>query len=198
MQDPLAPPWRSPVAPKTPENSLHSPVSSLQPAACSLRILGIDPGLNITGYAVLDARAEGLAVVEAGVIRGGNNRALDLRLGEIFRGMSELLVAFSPSAVALEELYSHYDRPRTAILMGHARGVICAAAALRQIPVLHYAATQVKRILTGNGRASKSQVQQAICRELRLLKTPEPPDVADALAIAVCHYHLGRKSALNS
>ena len=82
--------------------------------------------------------------------------------------------------------------------MGHARGVICAAAALRQIPVLHYAATQVKRILTGNGRASKSQVQQAICRELRLLKTPEPPDVADALAIAVCHYHLGRKSALNS
>ena len=108
-QDPFAPPWRSPVAPKSPENSLHSPVSSLQPAASSLRILGIDPGLNITGYAVLDARGEGLAVVEAGVIRGGNNRALDLRLGEIFRGMSELLVAFSPSAVALEELYSHYD-----------------------------------------------------------------------------------------
>lgn len=166
-------------------------------AASDLRILGVDPGLNTTGYAVLAAKTDGLAVIEAGVIRGGSDRSLAMRLVEIFRGMTELLESFAPSAVALEELYSHYDRPRTAILMGHARGVICATAALRGIPVLPYAATQVKRILTGNGRASKSQMQQAICRELRLLKPPEPPDVADALAIALCHYYLGRKTALD-
>ena len=95
--------------------------------------------------------------------------------------------------MALEELYSHYDRPRTAILMGHARGVICLAAAKADIPVVHYAATQIKRILTGSGRAPKGQVQRAIQRELALSAPPEPPDVADALAAALCHYYLKGK-----
>ena len=98
--------------------------------------------------------------------------------------------------MALEQLYSHYERPRTAILMGHARGVICLAAAQAGIPVFHYAATQVKRILTGAGRAPKVQVQQAVQRELALPKLPEPPDVADALAIALCHYYLRSKPGL--
>ncbi len=90
--------------------------------------------------------------------------------------------------MALEKLYSHYDRPTTAILMGHARGVICLAAANGGIEVADYAATQVKKTLTGNGRAPKSQMQHAIQRELGLSTLPEPADVADALAIAFCHY----------
>jgi crossover junction endodeoxyribonuclease RuvC len=94
--------------------------------------------------------------------------------------------------MALEQLYSHYERPRTAILMGHARGVICLAAAQAGIPVEHYAATQVKRILTGNGRAPKRQIQLAVQRELALAAIPEPPDVADALALALCHFYLAR------
>lgn len=156
-------------------------------------ILGIDPGLNTTGYGLLKSGADGLRVVEAGVVRGGSDRSVEARLLEIFNGVSEILASFSPDAVAIEQLYSHYERPRTAILMGHARGVICVAAAIRQIPVMNYASTQVKKILTGNGRAPKSQMQMAICRELRLLAPPEPPDVADALAIALCHYYLGKK-----
>ncbi len=76
--------------------------------------------------------------------------------------------------------------------MGHARGVICLAAAQAGIPVVHYSATQIKKLLTGNGRAPKTQMQQAVQRELRLLEIPEPPDVADALAIALCHYYLSR------
>ena len=108
----------------------------------------------------------------------------------------EMLQQFRPEALALEELYSHYKRPRTAILMGHARGVICLAAAEAGIPVVHYAATQVKNILTGSGRASKSQMQSAIQRELALPEVPEPPDVADALAIALCHYYLKDKPSL--
>ena len=106
-------------------------------------------------------------------------------------------VGFGPAnlslAVALEELYSHYERPQTAILMGHARGVICLAAAQANIPVVNYSATQVKRLLTGNGRAPKSQVQRAICHEFGLTTAPEPPDVADAMAIALCHLYLERE-----
>ena len=102
---------------------------------------------------------------------------------------------FKPDALSLEELYSHYERPRTAILMGHARGVICLAAAQAKIPVRSYSATQVKRLLTGNGRAPKSQVQQAICQEFSLAAPPEPPDVADAMAIALCHHYLQRDLA---
>jgi len=98
--------------------------------------------------------------------------------------------------VSLEELYSHYKRPRTAILMGHARGVIYLAAAQAGVPVSSYSATQVKRILTGSGRASKGQVQRAIQRELRMVSLPEPPDVADALALAICHHYLFKQRSL--
>ncbi|MDA1055038.1 MAG: crossover junction endodeoxyribonuclease RuvC [Planctomycetota bacterium] len=159
------------------------------------KILGIDPGLNITGYGVLEITASGPKLREGGVIRGGSDRSLEARLRELYTGLNEVLDAFQPAAMAIEELYSHYERPRTAILMGHARGVLCLAAAQRDIPIMHYASTQVKRMLTGNGRAPKNQMQLAICRELGLAAPPEPPDVADALAIALCHHHLGRKVA---
>src|SRR5262245_19166139 len=106
------------------------------------RIVGIDPGLNITGYGVVELSKKGPVLVEAVIVRGGNSRPLDRRLQEIYQGVGELLEAFRPQAMAIEELYSHYDRPRTAILMGHERGVICLAAATREIPIVHYAATQ--------------------------------------------------------
>jgi crossover junction endodeoxyribonuclease RuvC len=157
------------------------------------RILGIDPGLNITGYGMLDACAGKLKLVEAGVIRGKCRSSLTRRVADIFDGVTEVIGAMQPSVLALEQLYSHYNRPRTAILMGHARGVICLAGARAGIPVVHYPSTQIKRILTGSGRATKSQVQRAIMHELGLLAPPEPPDVADALAIALCHYYLKDK-----
>jgi crossover junction endodeoxyribonuclease RuvC len=112
--------------------------------------------------------------------------------------VTDVLTSFAPTVLAIEELYSHYERPRTAILMGHARGVICLAAAEAGVPVRHYAATQVKKTLTGSGRAPKAQVQLAICREFGLAKAPEPHDVADALAIALCHVHHGPKQAGSS
>jgi len=158
------------------------------------RILGIDPGLNVTGYGVLDTGGGPLRVCEAGIVRGKSRGSLTDRLREIYRGVADVIESFSPAVMALEELYSHYQRPRTAILMGHARGVICLAAAEADIPVVSYAATQVKRILTGSGRAPKTQVQEAIRRELRLSEVPEPNDVADALAIALCHHYLKDKS----
>ncbi|MGD0382077.1 MAG: crossover junction endodeoxyribonuclease RuvC [Thermoguttaceae bacterium] len=168
-----------------------------------LRILGIDPGLNVTGYGVLECgcATAGMSnsasgrprICEAGVVRGKSRRSLTARLVEIHGGVADVIAALRPGVMALEELYSHYNRPRTAILMGHARGVICLAAAEAGIPVVHYSATQIKKILTGAGRASKSQVQRAIQRELALPQIPDPPDVADALAVALCHYYLKDK-----
>lgn len=163
-----------------------------------MRILGIDPGLNTTGYGVLEADGGRLRLCEAGVVRGKSRGSLTKRLLEIHDGLAEVIAGLKPDVMALEELYSHYARPRTAILMGHARGVICLAAVQAGISVKHYSATQIKRILTGSGRASKSQVQRAIQRELALSAVPDPPDVADALAIALCHYYLKDKPTQRS
>ncbi len=153
-------------------------------------ILGVDPGLNITGYGVIDVTGGRPRLVEAGVVRGTSKASLTRRVCEIHVGITEVIDAFHPTSMAVEELYSHYERPRTAILMGHARGVICLAAATAEIPVKHYAATRIKKLLTGNGRAPKSQMQTAIQREFQLDELPAPADVADALAVALCHYYL--------
>jgi crossover junction endodeoxyribonuclease RuvC len=153
------------------------------------RVVGVDPGLNVTGYGVLEFRGQRVHVCEAGVIRSGSG-SLAARLRAIYRGMREVLEAFTPQTLALEELYAHYERPTTAILMGHARGVICLAAEESGLPVASYAATRVKKVLTGSGRAGKGQVQLAVQRELGLATLPQPPDVADALAIALCHWYL--------
>lgn len=152
-------------------------------------ILGVDPGLNITGYGVLRRSGGAPKLAEAGIVRGGAGGELPPRLKAIHDGLQEVVKALRPTAIAIEQLYSHYQRPRTSILMGHARGVICLVAAQHEIPVFDYAATKVKKLLTGNGRAPKLQMQQAIQRELALSKLPEPADVADALAVALCHFH---------
>ena len=161
------------------------------------RVVGIDPGLNVTGYAVVEPSPRGAFVVEAGVIRPGPGcKVLGDRLAWIHRGLVEVLDAFPPDAVALEQVHSHVKHPRTAILMAHARGVIILAASQRGTPVFGYAATRIKKTLTGNGRAPKAQIQHAIMAELGLDRLPEPHDVADACAVALCHYYISRNRRL--
>jgi crossover junction endodeoxyribonuclease RuvC len=154
-------------------------------------VLGIDPGLNTTGYGVLDFANNQPRLIEAGVVRSKASGSLAERVKELHDGVAEILASLKPEVLAIEELYSHYDRPTTAILMGHARGVIILAAAKSSIPVVSYRATQIKKTITGNGHAAKWQMQEAVRRELNLPALPEPPDVADALAIAMCHCYLG-------
>ncbi|HEY7153318.1 MAG TPA: crossover junction endodeoxyribonuclease RuvC [Gemmataceae bacterium] len=171
---------------------------SQAPASPGPRILGLDPGLQVTGYAVLEARAGAPRVCEAGVIRGAEGReATDMapRLRHLYDGIVEVLEQFDPSVVVVEQLFAHYEHPRTAILMAHARGVMFLAAAQRNLPLISYNATRIKKTITGSGRASKEQVQRTIQRELGLAQLPEPPDVADALAAALCHYHAVRLPA---
>jgi crossover junction endodeoxyribonuclease RuvC len=157
-----------------------------------MQVLGIDPGLNTTGYGVLYFVAGQPRLIEAGIVRSKASGSLSERLKEIHDGVADIIASLKPEVLAIEELYSHYDRPTTAILMGHARGVIILAAADAGIPVANYPATQIKKTMTGNGHAAKWQMQEAVRRELNLPALPEPPDVADALAIAMCHCYLTR------
>jgi len=155
------------------------------------RVLGLDPGLQTTGYGVLEVSDRGPRVAEAGVIRSAEGRDpadMAKRLKSLYDGLCEVLDQWKPAAMAIEQLYAHYDHPRTAILMAHARGTFFLAGAQHNIPVVSYAATKVKKLVTGSGRASKEQMQYAVARELGLPGPPEPHDVADALAIALCHY----------
>ncbi|WP_020474055.1 crossover junction endodeoxyribonuclease RuvC [Zavarzinella formosa] len=157
------------------------------------RILGLDPGLNTTGYALIDSSVSGVRLVEAGVIKPTVKREtadMAQRLRRLYDGVMEIITQFKPDALSVEQLYAHYEHPRTAILMGHARGVILLAAGMNDIPVTGYAATQIKKAITGSGRAGKDQMQMAMLREFRLTEMPEPHDVADALAIALCHHYL--------
>ncbi|NLU22084.1 MAG: crossover junction endodeoxyribonuclease RuvC [Phycisphaerae bacterium] len=160
-------------------------------------ICGIDPGLRATGYGVVrvDDDDDSVVVVDAGVIRASPEGPLSQRLAELAQGIDEVFDEHRVEIVAVEQIYSHYQRPRTAILMAHARGVILLEAARRNAQVVHLPSTTVKRHLTGNGRASKEQMQRAVTSLLRLSRVPEPPDVADALAIAVCAVNVLRQPA---
>ncbi len=152
-------------------------------------VVGIDPGLADTGYAVLETGGpSGPRVVEAGLLKTEPGRPLAQRLAVLHRGLAGLFQAYPAEAVAVEELYTAYRHPRTALLMAHARGVVLLAAAQQGMPVYHYPPARVKRALTGNGRAGKRQVQRMVQQLLVLRSLPEPDHVADALALALCHH----------
>ncbi|QDT57435.1 Crossover junction endodeoxyribonuclease RuvC [Caulifigura coniformis] len=151
--------------------------------------LGIDPGLNRTGYAVIVRTARGLRLKEGGVLRSTKGLSLAERVKELGSELRNVIEEFRPDGMAVEQLFSHSAHVKTAILMAHARGALLYAAADAGIPVVNYTPTQVKRLLTGSGRASKEQMQLAITRELGLSAVPEPNDVADACAIALCQLH---------
>jgi len=153
-------------------------------AAASFTVLGVDPGLIRTGYAVIAFPDR--IVRDAGIVCSTEKHPLADRLREIDEGIEDVLADHAIDLVAVEDLYAHYKHPRTAILMGHARGVIFLAAAKRGIEVVSVSSTAVKKSLTGNGHAGKSQMQRAIATTLRLSRCPEPADVADALAVALC------------
>lgn len=156
-----------------------------------MRILGIDPGLQLCGYACLETSGDEnklpvAELIEAGVLRTDSSLAIEEKLNQIAEDAESLLKRFRPEIVAVEELYSHYAHPKTAILMGHARGVILQSCAAAGVEVRSFGATRIKKSLTGNGRASKEQVQRTIQTILRLPSLPEPSDVADAIAAALC------------
>lgn len=159
-----------------------------------MRILGIDPGLQLTGYAVIEPapRARGMAamrdavLVEGGVIRLNPRHSVSQRLAELNTDLREIIERLRPAVVGVEKLFAHYAHPTTAIIMGHARGVVLLNVQLAGLKLVELGATEVKKSLTGNGHASKQQMQAGVQAQLGLPSAPKPADVADAIAIALC------------
>lgn len=151
------------------------------------RILGIDPGLQVTGYAVVISQPHDTRLLDAGVIRTSPGAELAVRLKELFDGIESVLTFAKPDQVAIEALFSNYRHPRSALMMAHARGILVLAAANHNLPIHTYEPTMVKKSLTGQGRASKSQVQGVIQAIFKLSKPLSPHDASDAAAIALCH-----------
>jgi len=147
-------------------------------------IIGIDPGLQCTGYGVVRTDGRDCTLLDGGVVRTDPEGPLALRLQTIHAGIMEVMREHSPEIAVVEQLYAKYHHPHTAMLMGHARGVIYLAAAACSVEVVAYEASMVKKALTGHGRASKSQVGRMVCHLLGLKEPPEPEDVTDALALA--------------
>ena len=151
-----------------------------------MRILGIDPGLNVTGYGVVEVTSSGkISLIEAGIIKTSSKSKISERLSTIYNGLDLLIENKKPEVLVLEKIYSHYKHPATAILMGHARGVICVLCGLKNIKLINYPSTRIKKAITGSGHASKTQIQRMITEILHLKKNPDPVDVTDALALAI-------------
>ena len=162
-----------------------------------MRILGIDPGLNVCGYAVVDTGGSDVKLVEAGVFRTKADAKIEHRLEQIAKDITMILEMYKPDVMAVEQLYSHYAHPQTSVLMGHARGVILQKAVSAKVSVASFAATRIKKSITGNGRATKDQMQLSIQTLLKLKDKPEPPDVADAIAAAICCANAGTDKLRN-
>jgi len=152
-------------------------------------IIGIDPGLQITGYGVLKSSGVKINVLEAGIIKTNVKDNFENKLGEIYSEIGKVIKQYKPDYIAVEELYSHYAHPKTAIIMAHARGMVFLLASQNKIPVISYAATRIKKSLTGHGRATKDQMRRMIQSTLGLKEELFSPDTADALAAAVCHHN---------
>ena len=146
--------------------------------------MGVDPGLVATGFGVLEAGAGGVAVRDAGVISTAAGQPLEVRLNALHRAIHRIIEAQGPALLVVEDLYTEYRFPRTAILMGHARGVIYLAARQLGVGVVALAPAEVKRAMTGNGAAGKAQMQRAVQTVLGLKDPPRPSHVADALGLA--------------
>ena len=149
------------------------------------RILGVDPGLRTTGYGVIELRDGAPQLVEGGVLQPSAKEPLERRLVQLYDAMVEVMRATRPDCMVVEELWSSYEHPQTAVLMGHARGVLALAAGVHGVPVQHLAHTVVKRALVGTGAATKAQVKGMVVQLLGLGAHPQPDDVSDALALAI-------------
>jgi crossover junction endodeoxyribonuclease RuvC len=149
-----------------------------------VRVLGVDPGLHLTGYGVVEAVGPALRLSEAGVIRTNPRAPLADRLGELYHGLREVLAEWRPAVIALEDVFAHPAFPRAGILMGHVCGVISIAASERRIPVETIPPAAVKRALVHSGRAGKPQMQRMV-RVLLMLERDPMSHVGDALALAL-------------
>ena len=154
-----------------------------------VRILGIDPGLGITGYGVVEKSGAELVYLASGRIRSDQSMPLAARLNTILEGLAEVIATYQPAEAAVEKVFVNVN-PNSTLLLGQARGAAICAAVIGKLPVAEYTALQVKQAVVGAGHAGKEQVQEMVKRLLKLARAPGP-DASDALACAICHAHGG-------
>jgi crossover junction endodeoxyribonuclease RuvC len=160
-----------------------------------MRILGVDPGLVRTGYGLVEASGpEKIKLIEAGSISTSSADGISLRVRDIYNNITDIITEYAPGVLVLEKLYSHYKHPITSMLMGHARGVICLACGMKNVKLVSYPSTRIKKAVTGNGRASKQQIRETVKAVLGLKSTPKEFDVSDALAMAVSYVYIERRT----
>ena len=161
-----------------------------------MRILGIDPGIATTGYGIIEGSGNRLTLIEYGTILTKPDLVLPKRLNLLFSDLALIMTAFKPEAIAVEELFLNTNA-KTALIVGHARGVILLAGERYGCSIFGYTPPQVKMAVTGYGHAKKDQIQAMVKTLLNLDKIPKPDDAADALAIAICHSHSHRIKSLS-
>ena len=154
------------------------------------RILGIDPGLRVTGFGVIEQRGSKLAYIGSGCIKTAQNDDLPQRLKSILDGIAEVVATYRPDQAAIEKVFVNVN-PQSTLLLGQARGAAISALVLAGLPVAEYTALQIKQAVVGHGKAAKQQVAHMVCRLLALSGEPSA-DAADALACAICHAHGGQ------
>ena len=153
-------------------------------------ILGIDPGLAIMGYGIIQYEGNRFKPLDYGAITTPSTMPTPIRLKTIYKELNEIIIKYNPEVIAIEELFFN-NNAKTALLVGHARGVAVLSAANNDKDIFEYTPLQVKQGVVGYGRADKRQVQEMVKALLNLSKVPKPDDVADALAVAICHAHTG-------
>ena len=159
-------------------------------------VLGIDPGTAVTGYGVVTQGDDGvLSLLECGVIRTSAGEALPDRICEIYLGIQEVIERFQPVSVAVEDVFQGKN-VRSALTLGHARGAILLAAALKKLPIAEYSPREIKKAVVGTGGATKDQVGYMVQRHLRLRTPPTPSDAADGVAAALCHCFVSNSPSL--
>ncbi len=156
----------------------------------AVRILGIDPGIALVGWGVIDFQAGRFSVVDFGCIKTTSDMKTEDRLASVYSQLEEIISKYKPEAMAVEELFFNTNQ-KTGIIVAESRGVILLCARRCGVEIFEYTPLQVKQAIVGYGRAEKRQVMTMVTAFLNLKETPKPDDTADALAIAVCHAHSG-------
>ncbi len=155
-----------------------------------MRILGIDPGIALVGWGVIDSESGRFSVVDYGCIKTTSDMSTEDRLKSVYDQLDEIIVKYRPGSMAVEELFWNTNQ-KTGIIVAEARGVILLCAKVHGVEIFEYTPLQVKQAIVGYGRAEKRQVMAMVTAFLSLKEPPKPDDTADALAIAVCHAHSG-------
>jgi len=155
-------------------------------------ILGVDPGLNITGYGLIETQKNTINFIDAGFIKTAPSSNILKRLNKIYNELSSLIKKYNPSVLVLEKLYSHYRHPTTACLLGHVRGIICLLSMQQGVAFYEYGSTRIKKSILGRGDASKRQIQMMVQNLLGLKQVPVCEDITDALALAIAHTYISK------